>query len=409
MQRLILALVVASAACSGTPDDVPPPPSPSPTETTAPSVSPTASPSRSASPTPPPSADDVELALEEVATGLSAPLLVTAPEDADGIWVVEQTGTVRILGSGAPATYLDISDRVRAQGEQGLLGLAFHPDHADNGRVFVHYSGANGETVLSEFSGSARSADPSSEQLLLTVSQPAANHNGGSVVFGPDGMLYLALGDGGAAGDLFGNGQDPGTLLGAILRLDVSSPGEYSIPEDNPFADADGGAAEVFAYGLRNPYRIAFGPDGTLYIADVGQNAVEEVNAIPLDDAAGSNFGWPILEGTRCFQQEGCDPDGTVLPMLDYTHAATGGCSVIGGEVYDGTLLPGLAGHYFFSDLCAGFLRSILVEDGELQDERDWTDEVSELGRVLSIGRDATGELYVTEQNGRVLKLVPRG
>ncbi|MDX1621222.1 MAG: PQQ-dependent sugar dehydrogenase [Nitriliruptorales bacterium] len=414
----ILSLTLGIAGCRG--DDPGEEPLPSPTlpspvdsPTSAPPDEPSPGSTGVASPTvtaPAQTIDDVRLAAEEVVSGLASPLLVTAPPGGGGIWVLEQPGIIRVIDGDQVRTFLDIRSRVTSGGERGLLGLAFHPDYADNGRVFVHYSGDAGRTVLSEFatSGDPSAADPGSEQVLLTVRQPASNHNGGSVVFGPDGLLYLALGDGGGGGDQFGNGQDPSTLLGALLRIDVTDEGEYAIPDDNPFVDG-GGAPEVYSYGLRNPYRIAFGADGLLYIADVGQNAVEEVNALDHRAANGANFGWPILEGTRCFREADCNRSGTVLPVIDYTHAETGGCSVIGGEEYTGEAIPGLAGHYFYSDLCAGFLRSIAVEDGEVIDQRDWTEQLGQLGRVLSIGKDARGELYVTEAEGRVLRLVPAG
>ena len=412
---LLLALILTACSSDGEPTATQTSTSPSPAVTSAtpasspsPDDEPTPSPTPQTSPTqtsPTQSVEDVTLALEEVGSGFSSPLLVTAPPGASGIWVAEQPGTVRVIEAGDVRTFLDIRRRVTSGGERGLLGLAFHPDYAGNGRVFVHYSGDGGRTVLSEFeaAGSPRSVDPSTEQVLLTVAQPASNHNGGSVLFGPDGLLYLALGDGGGGGDQFGNGQDPSSLLGTLLRLDVSTPGESAIPPENPFADGEGGAPEVYSYGLRNPYRIAFGPDGTLYIADVGQNAVEEVNALPYEEANGANFGWPILEGTHCFRSDDCDPEGTVLPVHDYTHADTGGCTVIGGAVYTGGAMPGIGGHYFFTDLCAGFLRSL---DGA-GTAHDWTSDVGSFSRPLSIGSDAEGEVYVAEQGGRILRLVP--
>ncbi|MBW3659785.1 MAG: PQQ-dependent sugar dehydrogenase, partial [Actinobacteria bacterium] len=253
-----------------------------PTATLAPS--PPAAPSGDAPP-PSPASDPaaVALRLEEVASGFELPLHAL-PAPAGGVLVVEQPGRVRLLRDGEVTSYLDIVDRVVSGGERGLLGVAFAPDDRD--RVFVHYSGEGGRTTLSTFAAGPDAADPGSEEILLTVDQPAANHNGGQLLFGPDGHLYLGLGDGGGANDRFDNGQDPRTLLGTILRLDVTgADGGYDIPPDNPFADGRGGAPEVWAYGLRNPYRLDFG-DGRLFIADVGQNAIEEINA-EASDAAG--------------------------------------------------------------------------------------------------------------------------
>lgn len=377
-------------------------------ETTTPSPGP--SPQTTGTPTSTPgdtgSLDDVELALEEVVEGLGAVVLLTAPPDDPRRFVVEQSGRVRLLQDGELSTWLDLTDRVTVGGERGLLGLAFHPEFAANGRFFVHYSGEGGDTVLAELAADpdGDSADRSTERVLLTVEQPAANHNGGTVAFGPDGRLYLGLGDGGASGDRFGNGQDPGTLLGTILRIDVEGEDPYAIPEDNPFAEG-GGAPEVWLYGLRNPWRFTFHDDHVL-IGDVGQDAVEELDAVPADEGGG-NLGWPVLEGPRCFQQEDCSPpESHVAPVASYTHGETGGCAVIAGEVYEGDGAPALAGHWFYTDLCAGFLRSIRVEDGEVVEEHDWTEQVGTVDGPLSFGKDASGEVYITTQDGRLLRVV---
>lgn len=344
----------------------------------------------------------VDLALREVASGFDAPLFV-APAPGSGLLVVEQPGRIQLIRDGEVRTYLDLTDRVVAGGERGLLGLAFLPD-PDDDRLILHYSGEGGRTTLSRFRAGPDRADPASEEILLTVEQPAANHNGGQIAFGPDGSLYLGLGDGGAANDRFGNGQDPDTLLGTVLRLDVSAEQGYEVPPDNPFVDG-GGAPEVWAYGLRNPYRLAFG-DGRLFIADVGQNAIEEINAEPAD-AAGLNYGWPILEGPVCFAEPDCDPSGTTLPVTSYRHEETGGCAVIGGEVYRGSAIPALVGWYVYSDLCAGFLRAVRVSDDGRVEEVGLTDQVGEVGRVLGFGLDADDELLVGLDDGRILRLVP--
>lgn len=381
----------------------------SPTQDAA-SVEASADPSPSGSPEEPRATlDDVTLTLEEVATGLDSPVLVTAPEGDPRRFILEQGGRVRMLSDGELSTYLDLSERVTSGGERGLLGLAFHPEFAENGRLFVHYSGQDGRTVLAEVHApdpAGPTADAGTLEVLLELEQPASNHNGGTVTFGPDGMLYLGLGDGGGADDRFGNGQRPDTLYGTILRLDVDGSGDggggYAVPADNPFADGADGAPEVWLYGLRNPWRFAFDAD-RIYIGDVGQNAIEEVDVLGAD-VGGANLGWPILEGTECFATTPCDADGTVLPVLEYRHADTGGCAIIGGEVYAGEVEP-LRGHWFYGDLCAGFVRSLAVtEDGDLV-ERDWTPQVGTIEGMSSFGRDGQGRLYVTTQGGRVLRL----
>lgn len=365
----------------------------------------------------PPSIEPPPLALEPVADGLDFPLFLTAPPGDERLFIVERAGLIRILSGGSlqPEPFLGISDLTRTDGERGLLGLAFHPDYGRNGRLFVHYSGAeDGDTRLAEYHVSAapNQADPTSGRLLLTVEQPASNHNGGMVTFGPDGYLYLALGDGGASGDRFNNGQNPETLLGSLLRLDVDRPGDggraYAIPPDNPFADGRTqggvrGAPEVWAYGLRNPWRGAFDREaGLVYLADVGQNAREEINIAPVT-AAGLNYGWPILEGSRCFRpRQGCSQEGLVLPVLEY-EAGDGNCGVIGGYVYRGTRIPGLAGTYFYGDLCGGWVRSFRFDPVRgLSDDREYSDRFPDLGQIVSFGEDAAGELYVLSADGDV-------
>lgn len=404
---LMAALVLAGCAREVDPDDAETAPG-EVVETSPAEPSPTATSSPTAAASPTADIEDVGIRLEEVATGLEASVLLTSPPDDPRRFIVEQSGRVRLLDDGELVTYLDLRDRVTVGGERGLLGLAFHPDFASNGRLFVHYSGEGGATVLAEYEAdpSASEADGSTERVLLTREQPAANHNGGTVTFGPDGMLYLGLGDGGGAGDSFDNGQDPGTLLGAILRIDVDGERPYEVPPDNPFVDG-GGAPEVWVYGLRNPWRFTF-HDDQLLIGDVGQDAVEELDVVSAD-AGGTNFGWPILEGSQCFRNDDCDPEGTELPVHEYTHDETGGCAVIAGEVYAGEELPALEGHWFYSDLCAGFLRSLRVEDGEVVDRRDWTSQVGRIEGVLSFGRDASGRVYLTTQDGRLLRISAAG
>ncbi|MGH8936715.1 MAG: PQQ-dependent sugar dehydrogenase, partial [Acidimicrobiia bacterium] len=346
--------------------------------------------------------------LETVATGLSQPLFVTAPPGDSRLFIVEKTGAIRIVSDGAlrAEPFLDLSGRVSGGSEQGLLGMAFHPGYAQNGRFFVHFTNLDGDTRLVEFQVSdddPHRADPASERLVLAQDQPFANHNGGMVLFGPDGDLYLALGDGGGSGDPNGHGQNPDTRLGTILRLDVDGAHPYEIPPDNPFVDG-GGAQEVWAYGLRNPWRIAIDPPtGLLYVADVGQGSWEEVN-VEAAGAGGLNYGWSIMEGAHCFDPpSGCDSTGLELPALEYPIPEEG-CAVIGGFVYRGSDLPELQGHYFYGDLCGGWVRSFLYQDGQATFEKEWFQDV---GTIYSFGTDAAGELYVAVAEGTVYRLSP--
>jgi glucose/arabinose dehydrogenase len=351
-------------------------------------------------PPPPPPSGEFSLATETVATGLTKPLYLTTPAGDDRLFIVEQTGRIRIVKDGVvlATPFLDLSSKVSGGNEQGLLSMAFHPDYGANGRFYVNYTGNDGDTRVERYAVSADPdiADADSTVPILGVPQPRSNHNGGHILFGPDGMLYVALGDGGSAGDPFNNGQNAGTLLGSLLRLDVDGGLPYAIPGDNPFGN------EIWAIGLRNPWRIAFDPAaGTLYIADVGQSSREEVNAVGGDES-GLNYGWSIMEGSSCFGGGGCDDTGLVLPVLEYGHNE--GCSVTGGFVYRGSALPEVVGHYFYSDFCTGFLRSFRFDGADATEQMEW--DVGGLGSVLSFGRDAAGELYILSDNGRVVKLV---
>ncbi len=353
----------------------------------------------------------VTLEAETVVRRADEVVFVTAPEGDDRLFLVERDGRIGIVRDGERLVgpFLDIADKVTAAGlEQGLLGLAFHPRYPLDGRFYVDFTDPRGDTRIVEYrvSDDPDRADPGSARILLIVDQPAGNHNGGMLQFGPDGYLYVGLGDGGAANDRFGNGQRSDTLLGTILRLDVDAAEPYSIPPDNPFVGG-GGAAEVWAYGLRNPWRFDIDPATALiYIGDVGQDAVEEINAVPWD-AAGVNYGWPVLEGDDCFADDGCDPADFQGPVHSYRHGE--GCSVIGGFAYRGLAMPTLHGHYFYGDWCGGWVRSFRVEGGRAVDHRDWSADLGTIGQVTSFGMDGFGELYVTTTDGLVLKLVPRG
>ncbi|MBU1494501.1 MAG: PQQ-dependent sugar dehydrogenase [Actinobacteria bacterium] len=344
------------------------------------------------------------LQLEVVGDGYANPVFVTSPPGDDRLFVVEKPGRIRIIGVEAP--FLDVTAlTAEDHQEQGLLGLAFHPDYAANGRFFVYYTDRGGTSTLAEYAVSAAdrdAADPGSAEILLTQEQPKGNHNGGMLAFGPDGRLYLGLGDGGGANDRYGNGQRPDTLLGAILRLDVDAATPYAIPPDNPFVDG-GGAPEVWAYGLRNPWRFSF-DGGLLYVADVGQAAWEEIDVAPAA-SGGLNYGWPIMEGEACFQEAGCDAAGLEAPVIVYSHDE--GCSVTGGYVYRGAAIPEIDGHYFYADWCGGWVRSIRYQDGAITDASDWTGDLGSLDQIVSFGRDAAGELYVVVQGGTIYRIVP--
>ena len=339
------------------------------------------------------------LAYEQVAGDLEFPVFLDAPPGSERLFIVSKEGRIRLWVEGAVLgdPFLDIADLVRNEGEQGLLGLAFDPAYADNGRFFVHYSDNSGDTVLASYVASSdpNRADPASGQILFTADQPASNHNGGMLAFGPDDFLYLALGDGGRSNDAFGNGQRSDTVYGALLRFAIEP---FGPAPGNPFN-------EVWSYGLRNPWRFSF--DGELiYIADVGQNAFEEINVAPAA-LSGLNYGWPISEGLHCFAPStGCDTDGITLPVLEVSHGDGGACSITGGYVYRGADIPELHGHYFYSDYCGGWLRSFAWDGSTVTESADWTAEVGNVGRITSFGTDGFGELYVTAGDS-VYRLVP--
>ena len=332
-------------------------------------------------------------ALEVVADGFELPLYATAPAGDPRLFVVEQSGGIQILEDGArrQQPFLSLADRISLGGEQGLLGLAFHPSYASNGRFFVNYTDRNGDTRVVEYrvSSDPNVADPAPVAEHLVVDQPAGNHNGGWIGFGPDGLLYVGMGDGGGRGDTQGNAQNDATLLGKIVRIDV---------------DAATGP-EVFAKGVRNPWRNAF--DGeTLYIADVGQNAWEEITVITLDDA-GANLGWNTMEGFECFPPgSSCDRSGLTLPVTAY--APSEGCSITGGYVYRGVAIPAIDGLYFYSDYCSGILQSFRFNGEGISEMMSYADVFGTLGNVTSFGLDGAGEMYVLTQDGTVRRFVAR-
>lgn len=316
------------------------------------------------------------LAYEEIAT-VDFPSILTALPGEDSALLGLRSGVVSTLGG---TTVLDISANISLAGEGGLLGLAIHPA---GDRLYVHYTDRVGDTVVSEFSFDGTTADQGSERMLLNVEQPASNHNGGMIQFGPDGALYLGLGDGGASGDQFGNGQNTGTLLGGLVRIDVAS-SEF----------------RLWQYGLRNPWRFWIDGDD-IWIADVGQGAFEEVDLASIA-AEGTNYGWPITEGLSCYEASDCDTQGITQPLIDIGHDDAGTCSITGGVVYRGTAIPELDGRFLFSDFCGGYLRSV-ARDGDVTDH---TDDVGVPGQVVSFGVDGAGEVYVLTDSS-VLKIVP--
>jgi glucose/arabinose dehydrogenase len=346
---------------------------------------------------------EVRLGIERIDTGFDNPVLLVADPLGGFDFVVEQTGSIVRADQSGHELALDLSADVEFGGEKGLLGLAFHPDFLDNGLAYVSYVAKGPHTVIEQFAVSNGVFDRNSRTEIIRIRQPAANHNGGMIAFGPDGYLWIALGDGGGSNDRFANGQDSRTLLGSMLRIAVGIAGieAYAIPADNPFVDGEGGAPEVWAIGLRNPWRFAFGGDD-VWIADVGQGQFEEVNVAPVS-ARGLNYGWNVLEGSSCFQSSTCDASRFVLPITEYSHDE--GCSITGGVVYEGDAMPSLEGQFFYADYCTGIVRSISRQG---QDHL-WTDVIGggiDRPTGFGIGRDA--EVYIVTQNGELLKLVER-
>ena len=359
-------------------------------------------------PPPPPPPPSFALATEVVADGLQAPVFLTAPPGDGRLFIVEQGGLVRVVSASdqlLSIPFLDLRSKITTScSEQGLLSLAFHPRFASNGFVYVNYTRGDGDTVIERYTvgSDPDRADPASAAQILQVPQTACNHNGGLLLFGPDGMLYAFLGDGGGAGDPAGNGQDAGTLLGGVLRLDVDGGAPFAVPPDNPFVGGPG-RDELWAIGLRNPWRASFDPvGGHLYIADVGQNAMEEVNAVPAD-RAGVNYGWNLMEGSACFAAGSCDTSGLTLPVEEYPNPQAG-CSITGGYVYRGSAIPEIQGTYFYSDFCSGFLRSFRLVGGQARERLEWN--IGNLGQVSSFGVDGAGELYVLDIGGAVRRIV---
>lgn len=354
-------------------------------------------------------AQDAGFTLMSFAEGFERPVYMADPNDGSGrMFVIEQGGLIRVVRDGEilPDPMLDISDRVSGGAEQGLLGLALHPGFVDNGILFIDYTDTAGDTQVVRYSVSGDDPDlldPDSADVVITVEQPARNHNGGMLAFGPDGYLYIALGDGGRQGDPEGHGQNLGTLLGTILRLDVDTEpigGGYVIPEDNPFVMDGGARAEIWCYGLRNPWRFSFDREtGDIWIGDVGQSSFEEVNWQPAG-AGGANYGWNLAEGNACYADENCESADLVWPV--FTYGRDLGISVVGGYVYHGEAAPSLVGNYLLGDYGTGFIW-VLTPEGEgayAASEPIPTDLT-----ISSFAEDAAGELYVVDLSGAIYQI----
>ncbi len=350
------------------------------------------------------------LVLQTVSSEFVFPTDLTTPAGDPRLFVAEKGGRIRIVENGSllAQPFLDISTQVSTGSEQGLLGLAFDPSYATNGRFVVNYTDLAGDTRIAAFRVSAdrNVADAASEELILGVDQPFENHNGGQVAFGPDGHLYIALGDGGSGGDPMENGQSLTTLLGKLLRIDIHNGTPYAVPPDNPFTAVSAARSEIWSYGLRNPWRFSFDRiTRDLYIGDVGQNRLEEIDVSLDEDGAGrgANYGWDVMEGDECFEPSSdCNRTDLELPALRYSH--DDGCSVTGGYVYRGAVIPSLQGTYFYSDFCGGRVRSFRFANGEVTDEREWP--ALEAGSVTSFGQDSSGELYILTAGGTVYRIV---
>ena len=361
--------------------------------------------------------DPATVQLEEVVSGLSRPLLVTNAGDGSGrLFVVEQGGLIKVVEDGQvlETPFLDVSALLNRDvfsggfTERGLLGLAFDPDYETNGRFYIDYTDVSGNTMVAQYRVSADDpnvADPDSAVTVLTQEQPYANHNGGHLDFGPDGYLYIALGDGGGGSDPGNNGQDPSTLLATILRIDVNEDGSYAIPDDNPVHRDDRFAPEVWAYGLRNPWRFTFDAEtGDLYIGDVGQNQWEEINFEPADSPGGVNYGWSVFEASQPYNGSETTDD-MVFPVAEYNHGE--GISVSAGYVYRGSALPELDGVYFYGDFGFGTIWALWRDDAG-----EWQSAPFMLGTgrtISSFGVDEANELYVVDYNGAILRFAPAG
>ncbi|MEW6245832.1 MAG: PQQ-dependent sugar dehydrogenase [Nitrospirota bacterium] len=361
----------------------------------------------------------IALGLEQITPALNFPLFLTAsPGDNNRLFVVEKGGRIRIINRNTKAlqgTFLDITALVSTGGEQGLLGLAFDPQYAVNRRFYVSYTDAQGRSVIARYLTDPVNPDqalPQADRVLLTLTQPFANHNGGMIAFGPDGFLYIGFGDGGSGGDPQNHAQNLNDLLGKLLRIDVSQATQppmpaYAIPASNPCVGQPGIRGELWSLGLRNPWRFSFDrASGDLYIADVGQSEREEINVSLSSDRGGKglNYGWNVMEGTLCFPIGApCSQASLTLPFVEYDH--TQGCSITGGYVYRGQAIANLQGTYFYADFCTGFVRSFRFVNGQVTEHADWG-SLNPGGNITSFGEDAAGELHVMTAQGGLFRIV---
>jgi glucose/arabinose dehydrogenase len=422
--RLSIAAVIISLLVAGctpaavhqtlvNPTQVANPTEIAPTSASAIATNPSASPARVAAPTLAPTAANTSTAPRQmpdpsaykwaqIVSGISAPTDIKNAGDGSGrLFILEQPGRIRVLKDGQlqAAAFLDITDRVgSANSEQGLLGFAFHPNFAQNGYFYVNYTDLNGNTHIARFTASGNFADPGSEKKLLFVQQPFPNHNGGSLAFGSDGTLYIGLGDGGSQGDPYGNAQSDQSLLGKILRIDVNNGEPYSIPADNPNAARGAGLKEIWAKGLRNPWRFSFDSlTGDLWIGDVGQNLWEEIDFVRAGQPAGLNFGWNKLEATHPYR--GIASPEFTAPVAEYPHAAE--CAVTGGVVYRGKTLPEWQGIYLYGDYCSGAIWGL---PSPLQGKPPVL--LFQTGfKISTFGVDEAGDLYIADYQGSIYRL----
>ena len=368
-----------------------------------------------------------------VAKGFDKPIYVaTPPNDATILYVVEQRGIVKKVQNNIVDSeyFLDIRKLVHNPAwpgdERGLLGLAFHPNYDVKKYIFVHYNDKEGDTVISRFLVNRDNVDLESEKIILKINQPYSNHNGGTIDFGPDDYLYIGMGDGGSSGDPQDRAQDLSNFFGSILRIDIETQDEYLIPESNPYFYQENIKKEIWAYGLRNPWRFSFDKlTGDMYIGDVGQNNWEEINWISYNINEAANFGWNIMEGLHCYNEDKCiDDNAFIEPIFEYPNDAkyaktlfgikqsdVHGCSVTGGYIYRGAKIPSIYGRYFFGDYCTGKIWSFINNDGVVSDFQDHTKYILEkIGKkefyLSSFGQDASGEIYLIDYNGSVYKII---
>jgi glucose/arabinose dehydrogenase len=350
------------------------------------------------------------IALKPAASGFRQPTYLANAQDGSGrAFVVEKKGQIKIIKDGniLPEPFIDVVSKVRSKGsEQGLFSIAFHPNYKENGRFFLNYTNLDGDTIVSEYkvSNNPDKADPDSERIVLKIEQPATNHNGGQLKFGPDGYLYIGMGDGGRGGDPWGNAQNKKALLGKMLRIDVDSGEPYEIPKNNPFAETKDVREEIWAYGLRNPWRFSFDSStGDMFIADVGQDDWEEIHFQPASSKGGENYGWDLMEGFHDFElPKGYDKNSLVMPVLEYGHDQ--GCSVTGGYIYRGKMFPVLSGTYFFSDFCSGKIWGLRRNQKQ---DWDWTEFLDTTLMISSFGQDENGEIFVLDfEKGAVYHLI---